>query len=115
MDRHGNNPWSTSPKPPRHCAGLFDIPTMEAQMRIISDARRVVILSYSFWAQVLGLAALILPEVAYALWGIETDPYVLWWIGVGLLAFGIVGRLVVQTGPAIVNALRIAVVAVLIV
>lgn len=84
-------------------------------MHIISDARRVLILSYSFWAQVLGLAALIVPELAFGLWGIETDPYVLWWIGVGLLAFGIVGRLVVQTGGGLVNGLRIAAVSALIV
>ncbi|HEY0329161.1 MAG TPA: hypothetical protein VGC77_08670, partial [Rhodopseudomonas sp.] len=83
-------------------------------MKLISDARRVLILSYSLWAQILGLAALILPELAFAIWGIETDPYTLWWIGVGLLVFGILGRLVVQTGPAIVNALRIAAVTALI-
>ena len=84
-------------------------------MRIITDAKRVMILSYSFWAQVLGLAALIVPELLFGFWGVETDPYMLWWIGVGLLAFGIVGRLVVQTGSAVVNALRIIAVAVLIV
>lgn len=83
-------------------------------MKFISDARRVVVLSYSFWAQVLGLAVLILPELAFGIWGVEFDPYMLWWIGVGLLLFGIVGRLVVQSGSAVINALRIASVALLI-
>lgn len=84
-------------------------------MKVIADARRVIILSYSFWAQVLGLTVLIVPEALFGFWGVETDPYVLWWIGVGLLLFGIAGRLVVQTGSALRNALRIIAVTVLIV
>lgn len=83
-------------------------------MQIITGARRVVILSYSFWAQFLGLLALTLPEVAFLAWGVETDPYMLWWVGVGLLAFGMIGRLIVQTGGVLVNLTRIASVAVLI-
>jgi lysozyme len=83
-------------------------------MKLVADWRRVVALSISFWAQVLGLFALILPELAYAVWGVEFDPYVLWWVGVGFLLFGIAGRLVVQSGSALVNLLRIAAVALLI-
>lgn len=77
-------------------------------MRIISDAARVVVISYSWWAGLLGLAALILPEIAFKLWGIETDPYVLWWIAVGLSLFGLVGRLLIQTGGVWVNLTKIA-------
>ncbi|GLS87677.1 hypothetical protein GCM10010873_26510 [Cypionkella aquatica] len=84
-------------------------------MRMIDGAGRVMILAYSFWAQVLGLAALILPELAFGIWGYEADPYVMWWIGVGLLLFGIIGRMTVQKGSGLVNALRIAGVTVLIV
>lgn len=83
-------------------------------MRIIPDARRVVILSYSFWAQILGLLALILPEALFAVAGIEIDPYLLWRIGFGLLLFGIIGRIVVQTGGAVANLARIAAVVALI-
>lgn len=83
-------------------------------MKLIADWRRVIALSISFWAQVLGLFALILPELAYGLWGIEFDPYVLWWIGVMLLLFGIAGRLVQQSGKAWVNLLRISAVALVI-
>jgi lysozyme len=83
-------------------------------MKLIAEWRRVVALSISFWAQVLGLAALILPELAFGVWGIESDPYMLWWVGVLLLLFGIIGRLVQQSGTAWVNLLRIAAVALLI-
>mgnify|MGYP001135066320 CR=1 FL=1 len=83
-------------------------------MKLIADWRRVVALSLSFWAQVLGLLALILPELAYALWGAETDPYFLWWLGVFLSLFGIAGRLVEQTGSVLHNQARIWAVALLI-
>lgn len=84
-------------------------------MRLIDRPGRVMLLGYSWWAQLFGLAALILPELGYALWGIETDPYVLWWVGVGLLMFGLIGRLIVQTGSGLAEGLRIVFVAALIV
>lgn len=84
-------------------------------MRLIDRPGRVMLLGYSWWAQVFGLAALILPELVYAIWGVETDPYVLWWVGVGLLVFGLIGRLIVQTGSGLAEGLRIAAVAALIV
>ena len=84
-------------------------------MRLIDRPGRVMLLSYSWWAQLFGLAALILPEVVYAIWQVETDPYVLWWVGVGLLMFGLIGRLILQTGSGLAEGLRIAFVAALIV
>lgn len=84
-------------------------------MRLIDRPGRVMLLGYSWWAQLFGMAALVLPELAYALWGIETDPYVLWWVSVGLLMFGLIGRLIVQTGSGLAEGLRIAFVAALIV
>lgn len=83
-------------------------------MKLVNDWRRVVALSFSFWAQVFGLLVLIVPEVAYAITGVDTDPYALWWSGVLLLLFGLVGRLVEQRGGAIANALRTVAVVVLI-
>lgn len=77
-------------------------------MRLIADARRVVLLSYSWWLGVVGLAVLVGSELAYALWGWETNPYVVWWISVLLLLAGLIGRLVAQTGGVLVNLVRIA-------
>ena len=82
-------------------------------MKFFTDARRQAMLSYSFWAQVLGLFVLIVPEALYGFWGIETNPYFLWWLAVGLLMFGIIGRLMAQTRSAWISLLRIAAVAVL--
>jgi len=83
-------------------------------VKLIDQPLRVVLLAYSFWAQVLGLLALILPEVIFATTGIDLDPAFLWWSAFGLLLFGLAGRLIQQTGSALRNALRIAAVAALI-
>lgn len=83
-------------------------------MKLIPDARRVALTTYSFWAQVLGLLALLLPELRYVVTGRDTDPVLLWWAGVLLLLFGLIGRLVQQTGSVLRNLLRIAAVALLI-
>ncbi len=83
-------------------------------MKLIHDWRRVVALSFSFWAQVLGLLVLIVPEVIYAATGRDYDPYIAWWAGVLLLLFGLIGRLVEQRGGVIGNALRTAAVTILI-
>lgn len=83
-------------------------------MKLIDQPMRVVLLAYSFWAQALGILALILPEAIYYFFGVDIDPAVLWWLSVGLLLFGLLGRLVQQTGSAMRNALKIAAVAALI-
>lgn len=83
-------------------------------MKLISDARRVVARSYSFWAIILGAIALVVPELLYAVWAIEIDPYVLWWLGIGLLVFAAIGRLIEQSGSIWADWVRIAAVAVLI-
>lgn len=81
---------------------------------LIPNWQRVVLLSISFWAQVLGLAALLVPELFYLATGRDMDPYVMWWVGVLLLVFGLVGRLFQQTGSILRNQLQIWAVAALI-
>lgn len=81
---------------------------------VIPDWKRVLLLSYSFWAQVLGLFVLIVPELRFILTGRDTNPVLLWWLGVGLLAFGLIGRLVQQTGSALHEVLRILAVTVIV-
>lgn len=64
---------------------------------LVSNWRKVVILSFSFWAQVSGLLVLIVPEVVYVTTGVDSDPVLLWWVGVLLLLTGLIGRLFNQT------------------
>ncbi|MBW4972073.1 lysozyme [Roseovarius mucosus] len=65
-------------------------------MKFVENSRRIALRSYSMWANYLGLAVLIAPEVIYGLSDIDTNPRLWWIIGIGLILFGIVGRLVSQ-------------------
>jgi lysozyme len=60
---------------------------------LVDNWRRVVALSLSFWMQVLGLLALIVPELWYFFTGEDYDPRLMWGIGVGMNVAGLVGRL----------------------
>jgi GH24 family phage-related lysozyme (muramidase) len=66
---------------------------MDSKGLFISDWRRVVALSLSFWMQVAGLLVLVLPELWYHWTGRDYDPYVTWWLGVLFLVAGLAGRL----------------------
>lgn len=81
---------------------------------LVPDRRRVALIAYSFWANVLGLLVLLVPEVLYLATGIDSDPRFLWLSALGLLLFGLVGRLVQQRGSALANLARILAVALLI-
>lgn len=83
-------------------------------MRLVPDVRRVVLLSLSFWMQVFGLAVLILPELWYGWTGQDYDPNVAWWLAVGLLLAGIIGRIFQQGLSPWKEWLRIAAVAAII-
>lgn len=73
---------------------------------LVRDWKKVIVLSISFWAQVIGLLVLIIPEVMFAFTGIDTDPVLLWWSGMLLLVFGLAGRLFTQDNPIWVEWLR---------
>lgn len=65
---------------------------------LIPEAKRVALKSYSLWANYIGIAVLIVPEAIYWQWQIDLNPRTLWFLGVGLILFGTVGRLIVQPG-----------------
>lgn len=65
-------------------------------MKIVSDWRRVVSLSLSFWMQVAGLLVLIVPELWFRWTGQDYDPFFAWWLGLLFLVAGVAGRLLQQ-------------------
>lgn len=75
-------------------------------MPFVKDWKRVVLISASFWAQVLGLALMIGVELLYVTTGIDTDPALVWWLAVLLLVFGLVGRLIQQNEKPWVEWIR---------
>ena len=84
-------------------------------MKLIKNAQRVALRSYSMWANYLGIACLIAPEAIYLLAGRDTDPRVWWLSGLALIIIGMIGRLVNQDkvhSPAIVLILAILMAAV---
>jgi len=83
-------------------------------MKLVKDWKKVLVLSVSFWAQVIGLLVLIVPEVLFKYTGIDTDPVLLWWVGTLLLVFGLIGRIFKQDNPAWVEWLRTTAVLVII-
>jgi GH24 family phage-related lysozyme (muramidase) len=84
-------------------------------LRLVTDWRRVVLLSLSFWMQVAGLAVLILPELRYRLTGQDYDPYFAWWLGVLFLLAGIVGRVWQQGLSPWMEWLRVIAVALIVI
>lgn len=84
-------------------------------MNIIHDWKFIAARAHSMWAFYLSLIALLLPDAIY--WAFETDtnPRLWFWIGVALLIYGIVGRLLDQgvdqrkiRSPALLSAAVVA-------
>lgn len=67
-------------------------------MRLVKNAKKIAWRAYSMWANYLGILALVLPEVLFAFAGIDTNPAIWWFLGLGLIILGIVGRLLDQKG-----------------
>lgn len=65
-------------------------------MRLIPNAGAVARRAFSMWCNYLGIAALIAPEVIYAVAQIDTNPRIWFWTGLGLIVAGIIGRIVDQ-------------------
>lgn len=62
-------------------------------MKLIDNWKTVARKAHSMWAFYLGLIALVLPEAIYVFTRIDTNPRLWWFIGVGLIVYGIVFRL----------------------
>lgn len=82
--------------------------------RLVTDWRRVLALSLSFWMQIFGLLVLILPELWFYFTGEDYDPTIAWWLGAGLLVAGLAGRLYPQGTSTWREWMRIAGVAVVV-
>ena len=66
-------------------------------MKLIKNWKSIATRSHSMWAGYIGLALLVLPELAYlALQYQVVNPYVSGYVGLALLVYGIVGRLIDQ-------------------
>lgn len=65
-------------------------------MKLIPDWHRILLRSYSLWSMYLGLLCLVLPNVLYGVWEIETDPYPTGWAALVFFIAGIVGRVIDQ-------------------
>lgn len=62
-------------------------------MKLISNWKSVAKSAHSMWAFYLSLFCLLLPEVIFWGFGIDTNPRIWWVLGVALLIYGIIGRL----------------------
>lgn len=65
-------------------------------MKLIPDAKRIALKAYSMWANYLGLVALIAPVALFYFFELDTNPILWWMVGVGLIIFGSIGRLIDQ-------------------
>lgn len=77
-------------------AALFAFLASLIHSRFVDDWRRIVSVSLSFWMQVAGLLALVIPEAYFGFTGQDYDPFFVWWLSVGLLLAGLAGRLFQQ-------------------
>ena len=69
----------------------------------IDDWRRVLLLSWAVWAQIIGLLSIVLPEAVYLLFSVDVNPYVLGYFGMAMYLIGAVGRFVKQPRRAVAS------------
>jgi len=62
-------------------------------MKLVNNAGRIALRSHSMWANYLGILCLLIPEAIYLATGRDTNPRFWWLLGIGLIIFGILGRL----------------------
>ena len=65
-------------------------------MKLIDNWRDVALRSYSMWSLYLSIVALFTPDLIYLTFGWDTNPRFWWFLALGLILFGIVGRLILQ-------------------
>jgi GH24 family phage-related lysozyme (muramidase) len=79
------------------------------KLKLIPNWKRVALRSHSMWAVYLGIAVLVLPEIFYGVQGYDlVSPYLTGYLGVGLLIYGGLGRIIDQgIGTSLVAALAL--------
>lgn len=83
-------------------------------MKFVSDWKRVVSRSISFWFGVVGLILLPMPDIIYMMAGTDIDPAFTFWVIYGLLLVGVTGRLFQQNKSTLSEWFRMTSILVLI-
>lgn len=65
-------------------------------MKLVPNWKRLALRAHSMWANWLGLACLVAPEIIFYLTGRDMNPRLLWITGIGLIVYGLLGRLLDQ-------------------
>ena len=63
---------------------------------MINEWKQILCRAHSMWAQYLALFCLLLPEIMFYVWQIDTNPRFWWLCAVGCVIYGILGRLIHQ-------------------
>ncbi len=61
-------------------------------MKLVDNWKPVLIRAHSMWANYLGILCLLVPEAIYMIFEIDTNPRIWWFLGIGLIIYGIIGR-----------------------
>lgn len=62
------------------------------KLALIPNWRRVIATAHSMWSFYLSVVCLIAPDLIYWIWSIDTPPRLWWLLALGLLVYGILGR-----------------------
>lgn len=73
---------------------------------LVEDWQDILKRGHSNWAQYLTLASLLIPEFLYRVFDRDTNPQFWWWLAIGLVAYGIFGRVVKQMDITHFGALK---------
>ena len=65
-------------------------------MKLVPNARRIALGSFSMWSIYLGILLLWVPELLWLFWNVETDPVNMWIAANVLLIGGALGRIIDQ-------------------
>ncbi|MEP3295331.1 MAG: hypothetical protein ABJO27_02385 [Pseudoruegeria sp.] len=65
-------------------------------MKLVPNAKDIALHSHSMWGYYLSLAVLVMPEVLFGVFGVETSPYVLWGAAIAVATYGMFGRMIYQ-------------------
>jgi len=62
-------------------------------MKLIPNWQTIAISAHSMWAFYASLLCLLMPEIIFGLFDVDTNPRIWWVIGILLLIYGIIGRI----------------------